>query len=148
MHRTESWLLTLGPLALSLAAFAATAQETPQNADREELLRRIDELEQRLDDLESTAVMSEPETRVRRIEVWVDENGVEYDEPQPGTRSVVTYQRERAFRRQTINEKIEEALDAGGSRSVAVGVDAAIVLQNVQQTGGPDADADGNNYEL
>jgi len=148
MHRTESWLLTLGPLALSLAAFAATAQETPEDADREELLRRIDELEQRVNDLESTAVMSEPETRVRRIEVWVDENGVEYDEPRPGTRSVVTYQRERAFRRQTINEKIEEALDDAASRSVAVGVDAAIVLQNVQQTGGPDADADGNNYEL
>jgi hypothetical protein len=60
----------------------------------------------------------------------------------------VTYQRERVFRRQTINEKIEEALDDAASTSVAVGVDAAIVLQNVQQTDGTDTDADGNNYEL
>jgi hypothetical protein len=135
-------------LALALAAFAATAQESDADADREELQRRIEELERRINDLESTAVMSEPEMRVRRIEVWVDENGVEYDEPQPGTRSVVTYQRERAFRRQTINEKIEEALDDAASRSVAVGVDAAIVLQNAQQTGGPETPADGNTYEL
>src|SRR3970040_2006782 len=103
MHRTESWLLTLGPLALSLAAFAATAQETPQNADRGATVRRIVEPEQRVDALEPPAVMSEPETRVRGIEVWVDENGVEYDEPQPGTRSVVTYQPGRACRRQKVN---------------------------------------------
>jgi hypothetical protein len=93
-------------------------------------------------------VLSEPETRVRRIEVYVDENGVEYTEPQPGTTPRITYQRERVFRRQTINEKIEEALDDASSRSVSVGVDGAIVFQNVQQSDGPDAPADGKNYEL
>lgn len=127
------------------AADAAQGQEEP---DREDLLRQIDELEQRVSNLESTTVLSEPETRVRQIVVWVDENGVEYDEERPGTRAVVTYQRERVYRRQTISEKIEEALDDAASRSVAVGVDTAIVFQNVQQTDGPDAPADGNNYQL
>ena len=110
--------------------------------------RRIDELERRVGELESSTVLSEPETRVKRIVVWVDENGVEHDTAVPGAREVVTYQRERVYRRQTINEKIEEALDDAASNSVAVGVDAAIVLQNVQQADGPDALADGNTYEL
>ena len=104
------------------------SQNQQPAANREqELLDRIDELERRIDDLESTTVLSEPETRVRQIEVYVDENGVEHDEPLPGTRRVITYQRERAYRRQTINEKIEEALDDAASRSVGVGVDAAII---------------------
>jgi hypothetical protein len=136
------------PLAAAAQQRAPSAPQAQQEPDREQLLERIDQLEQRVNDLESTTVLSEPETRVRRIEVWVDENGVESDEERPGTRSVVTYQRERVYRRQTINEKIEEALDDAASRSVAVGVDAAIVLQNVQQTDGPDSPADGNNYQL
>ncbi|HLF10497.1 MAG TPA: carbohydrate porin, partial [Gammaproteobacteria bacterium] len=136
------------PLAAVAQQPAPGAPQAQQEPDREQLLDRIDQLEQRVNDLESTTVLSEPETRVRRIEVWVDENGVESDEERPGTRSVVTYQRERVYRRQTINEKIEEAMDDAASRSVAVGVDAAIVLQNVQQSDGPDAPADGNNYQL
>jgi hypothetical protein len=141
--------LALVGTSLSLPSIAgAQAQEGQEGDSEQDLRERIEELERRINELESTTVLSEPETRVRRIEVWVDENGVEYDEPQPGTRGVVTYQRERVFRRQTINEKIEEALDDAASTSVAVGVDAAIVLQNVQQTDGTDTDADGNNYEL
>ena len=142
-------------LALSCGATSALqAQEqragaTPAASTREqELQDRIEQLERRVGELESSTVLSEPETRVRRIEVYVDENGVEYTEPQPGTTPRVTYQRERVFRRQTINEKIEEALDDAASRSVGVGVDAAIVIQNVQQSDGPDAPADGNSYEL
>ena len=56
-------------------------------------------------------MLSEPETRVKRIEVYVDPNGVQTDEPVPGAKREVTYQRERVYRRQTINEKIEEALN-------------------------------------
>ena len=94
----------------------AHAQEVPppgetEQPSRGELLQRVEELESRVEDLESTAVLSEPETRVRRIQVWVDENGIEYDEERPGTRPVITYQRERVYRRQLINDKIEEALD-------------------------------------
>jgi hypothetical protein len=134
-------LLTLAPPRLE-------AQQESEAGDREELLDRIEQLESRLDELESTAVLSEPETRVRRIVVYVDENGVQYDEPVPGAEPVVTYQRERVYRRQLVNEKIEEALDEAAARSVGVGVDAAIVLQHALQTSGDDTDADGNSYQL
>ena len=84
-------------------AAAARGGET----DTQALLERIRTLEQRLTEFESTTVLSEPETRVKRIEIWVDKNGNQYDEPVPGAKAQVTYQRERAYRRQTINEKIE-----------------------------------------
>ena len=86
-------------------------------------------MESRVEDLESTAVLSEPETRVRRIQVWVDENGNEYEEERPGTKPVVTYQRERVYRRQLITDKIEEALNEAAANSVHLGVDAAITMQ-------------------
>ena len=141
---TAFWL----PTPEAQAQAPANSEQDEDEAERAELLRRIDELERRVTELDSTTVLSEPETRVRQIQVWVDENGVEYETEQPGTRSVITYQRERVYRRQTINEKIEEALEDAASRSVGLGVDAAIVLQNVQQTEGDETDADGNTYEL
>jgi len=132
----------------ALWAQAAASGQGDDGEDRQALLDRITELEGRVEDLESTAVLSEPETRVRRIQVWVDENGTEYDEEQPGTRPVVTYQRERVYRRQLINDKIEEALDEAAANSVDLGVDAAITLQNARQNSGPDTVADGNSYQL
>ncbi len=86
-------LAFLGALACGATAYGQPAQPPTQNqqpaANREqELHDRVDQLERRIDDLESTTVLSEPETRVRQIEVYVDENGVEYDEPLPGTRRV------------------------------------------------------------
>jgi hypothetical protein len=142
-------LVVAGAGALAGSANAQQPAPAPQPTPREqELQDRIDQLERRVGELESTTVLSEPETRVRQIEVYVDENGVQYETPQPGTRPVITYQREAVYRRQTISEKIEEALDDAASRTVGVGVDAAIVLQNVQQTDGEDTDADGNFYEL
>ncbi len=117
-------------------------------SDREQLLKRIEGLEQRVIELETTTVLSDPETRVKKIEVFVDENGFEHDTRVPGSHRVTTYQRERVYRRQTINEKIEEALDDAASRNVQLGVDAAIILQNVQQPRGEDKTADGNFYQL
>jgi len=109
---------------------------------------RIDALEKRLSDLESSAVLSEPETRVRKKDVWVDANGVEHDEPVPGAKKTVTYQRETAYRRQTIGEKIEEALAGADESKVQIGVDGNIVLQALSQTKGEDIEADGHAYEL
>jgi hypothetical protein len=117
-------------------------------ADRQALLQRIAALEQRISDLESTAVLSEPETRVRRVEVFVDGSGSESDTPVPGARRAVTYQRERVYRRQTINEKIEEALEDAENRSVRLGVDAAIATQASRRTRGPEDRAGGNAYQL
>lgn len=112
------------------------------------LLDRVNTLEGRLGDLETSAVLSEPETRVKRVEVYVDKNGNEYDQPTPGAEKTVTYQRERVLRRQTINEKIEEALSDDAAKRVAIGVDAATVTQFASQRSGPDADADGHAYQF
>jgi hypothetical protein len=117
-------------------------------SERQELLKRIATLEQRISDLESSAVLSEPETRVRRVEVFVDDAGVEHDEPVAGAKPTVTYQRERVYRRQTINEKIEEALEDAANRSVRVGVDAAFATQVARQTDGAAADANAHAYQL
>jgi hypothetical protein len=112
------------------------------------LLDRIKTLEQRLSDLEAGTVLSEPETRVRRIEVYVDANGNQTDQPVAGAKSEVTYQRERVYRRQTISEKIEEALSDAEARHVQVGVSAAIAPQFARQTKGTRTDADGHAYQL
>jgi high affinity Mn2+ porin len=137
------------PVAGETGPVEGTRQEdAEEQVDVEDLLNRIEILEERLGQLESTAVLSEPETRVRQIEVWVDDDGVEYDQEQPGTRRVITYQRERVYRRQTINEKIEEALDDAATNSVAVGVDAGIASQFAFQTQGTTAPPDRNAYEL
>ena len=109
---------------------------------------RLEALEKRLSDLETSAVLSEPETRVRKKEVWVDPNGVQHDEPVPGAKKAITYQRETAFRRQTIGEKIEEALAGVEAAKVQIGVDGNIVLQALSQTKGDDIEADGHAYEL
>lgn len=124
------------------------AKAQPGPSDSQALQDRLEVLEKRLSDLESSAVLSEPETRVKKIEVWVDKNGNEFDEPVPGAKKTITYQRERVFRRQTISEKIEEALADQQNKSVTLGIDAAMVTQQVNQTQGPDNDADGNAYAL
>jgi hypothetical protein len=133
-----------GTLDITLnAASAAAAAEF----ERQQLLDRIATLEQRISDLESTTVLSEPETRVRRVEVFVDPSGGEHEEPVPGATPVVTYQRERVYRRQTISEKIEEALEDAENRSVSVGVDAAMGTQFASRTEGELA-ADRQAYAL
>jgi hypothetical protein len=122
----------------------------PGDADSERLalLDRIEELEKRLGDLESSAVLSEPETRVKRVEVYVDKNGNEFDAPQPGAEKTYTYQRERVYRRQTINEKIEEAMADASDKSVRIGVDATTVTQGAGRTKGDDEFVNKKAYAL
>jgi hypothetical protein len=112
------------------------------------MLDRIKALEQRIRDLESSAVLSDPETRVRQVEVYVDKNGNIVDSPTDGAKKVVTYERERVFRRQTINEKIEEAMEDAAKHSVEVGVDASIIAQFARRTVGPVTAADNHAYEM
>lgn len=118
------------------------------STDPQAMLDRIKLLEQRINELETTTVLSEPETRVRRVDVYVDQNGNLTDQPAPGARRTYTYQRERVYRRQSINEKIEDALGEAEKKSIAVGVDASIVAQFVKQTKGEEASADGHAYQL
>ena len=131
---------------LDIALTAASASQAAEG-ERQELLEKIATLEQRISDLESNTVLSEPETRVRRVDVYVDPSGGEHDEPVPGAKPVVTYQRERVYRRQTISEKIEEALDEAANRSVAIGVDAAVGTQFAARTKG-DQDPNAGAYAL
>ena len=131
------------------ASPGARAEESAnESTDPKALLERIKLLEQRLADLESSTVLSEPETRVKRIEVWVDPDGGQHDEPVTGAKKVVTYQRERVYRRQTINEKIEEALSGEAEKSVQVGVSAAIATQVAAQTKGAATGNSGHAYAL
>jgi len=132
---------------------AATGPLNPENTppdstDPQALLDRIKLLEQRLRDIESSAVLSEPETRVRKVDVYVDQDGNQFDQPTPGAKKTVTYQRERVFRRQTINEKIEEAMADAAEHNVEVGVDAGVVFQFAHRTKGEPTPADGHAYEL
>lgn len=83
---------------LDIAMTPATAAEAAE-FERLALVQRIATLEQRITDLESSTVLSEPETRVRRVEVFVDASGGEHEGPVAGARPVVTYQRERVYRR-------------------------------------------------
>jgi hypothetical protein len=120
----------------------------PDSTDPQALLDRIKSLEQRIRDLETTTVYSEPETRTKRKEVYVDKNGIETDTPAPGAKKTVTYERERVYRRQTINEKIEEALSTAEEHSVKVGVNAGIVTQFAHRTEGEPIVPNNHFYEL
>jgi hypothetical protein len=144
---TQPVTLTLEPLDV-VGSTEPTTRAGGGSTDTEALLERIKALEQRISELEASTVLSEPETRVQRREVFVDQNGVEYDEPVSGAVRQVTYQRERTYRRQTINEKIEQALADAESHRVGLGVDATIVTQTAFQNSGPTTDASGHTYAL
>lgn len=145
----QTLLVALEPLEVPGAeATPGTAPAAPTPTDTQALLERIRALEQRLVEFESTTVLSEPETRVKRIEIWVDKDGNQYDHEVPGSKRAVTYQRERAYRRQTINEKIEQALADAKDQNVGIGVDATTVAQMASRTKGSPATANRNAYAL
>ena len=131
---------------LNITLDAASAAQAA-DLERQVLLEELAGLRQRVSDLEASTVLSEPETRVRRVEVFVDANGNEHDEPVAGAEPAITYRRERVYRRQTISEKIEEALEDAEKHSVGVGVDAAIGTQFAGRTRGL-LDADRRAYAL
>src|SRR5262245_47453676 len=91
---------------------APTATTSSPDATTQMLLDRIDELERRLSQLESTAVISQPKVLVKEVHVWVDDDGNQYDHEVPGSKEVITYERELAQRRETIEDSIGEALEA------------------------------------
>ncbi len=140
--------ITLALLCVVPALTLAQEEKQTKVEKNDGLEQRVIELEQRVIELETTTVLSDPETRIKRIEVFVDAEGVEHDTQVSGSKRRVTYQRERVYRRQTINEKISEAMEDAANRNVKVNVDAAIIIQNAQQARGNDKKADGNFYQL
>jgi len=144
--QTPAVTLTLSALEVPGAepSVAAAGAAT----DPQALLARIKTLEQRIADLESGTVLSEPETRVKRIEVFTDKNGVEYEQPTPGAKKTITYQRERVYRRQWLSEKLEQAFSDQEAKRIAVGMSAASVTQFARQTSGPPSTSNGHAYQL
>src|SRR5262245_2089240 len=134
--------------ALEIPGAEEPSPAAAPNANNQVLQERINALEQRVRDLEATTVLSEPETRTKKTTVYVDQNSNIYDRPTPGAKPTVTYQRERVYRREDINEKIEAALSDQAEHSVQVGVNAAIAPQGVFQTKGEKTQADRHAYEL
>src|SRR5712691_1228497 len=141
---SQSFVVTLA--ALDLPGQETTAAQAA--TDPQALLSRISELEKKVKDLESTTVLSEPQTTTKKIDVYVDKNGTQYDQPTPGAKKTFQYQRERVYRRQNIADKIEEALSDQRDKSVAVGVSAATSAQSAVQYKGEYTIANGHNYML
>jgi hypothetical protein len=146
-NQPQRLAVTLEPLVIPGAPIAV--ESAAGNAtDTQALLNRIKTLEQRLSELESSTVLSEPETRVKRIEVYVDANGQEHDDPVSGARKRVTYQRERVYRRQWLSEKLEQAFADQDDKKILVGVSAASVTQFARQTSGNSSGFNGHAYQL
>ncbi|HWA21952.1 MAG TPA: carbohydrate porin [Caulobacterales bacterium] len=124
-------------MAASAALAATPATEAPGEGTS---------LEERVTALETNTVTSAPKTLVKQVQVYVDANGLEYDEPGPGRTVRTTYQRERVFRRQTIDEAIEEALSS--EKGVSIGVSSVTSVQGAFQSKGPANAADGHVYGL
>ena len=129
-------------------AASAAAKPSGSQPDNQALQAQVAALEQRVRDLEAGTVLSQPETRTRKTTVYIDKNSNIYDQPTPGAKKTVTYQRERVYRRQSIDEKIQQALEEQGKNSVQVGVNAAIAPQAVFQTKGEKTSADRHAYQL
>ncbi len=94
---------------------------------------RLDQMEERLDEVYNRAVLSEPKLFVKKLTVWVCKNGHEYFNKQKGDKcpqdgleleQSFTYQRERVYRRQTISEVIEGVLAEEELRGITTGVSA------------------------
>jgi len=129
-------LFVLCFLMFSDSAYAEEIKGTKQNTTNF-FDDRLNMLEERLSELESRAVLSEPELLVKQKEIFVCENGHEYDnrldgkcplDKLPLTKSF-TYQREKVYRRQTISEKIEEILAGEAKKGVSIGISSTATIQ-------------------
>ena len=100
-----------------------------ETLDTKAVLDRLDSIEMRLTDLETYTVTSQPKTIVKEVQVYVDQNGNQYDTPQPGTHPETTFQRERVFRRQTVDDAIQEALTNQAATGINLGVSSVTTIQ-------------------
>ena len=125
---------------------APPAASAGGDMDIQAILQRLDAIDERLNSIETNAVLSEPKTIVREVERYVDPGGAEYDQPAPDRRPVLTYERQRVFRRQSIGEEIEDALAAEAASGVAIGVSSVTTVQGAIRTAGNETEADGHIF--
>ena len=109
----------------------------PANLDTKAILDRLDQIDQRLTSLETDTVLSAPKINVKEVTVYVDQNGNEFEQPGPGLTPQITYQRERVFRRQVVEDEIEEALAKEAENGIELGVSSITTIQGALQTRGP-----------
>ena len=64
-------------------------------------------------------MLSAPKVLVKEVHVWVDKDGNEYDHAVPGAKETITYQRELAHRRQTIEDEINDKLAEESAKASA-----------------------------
>ena len=114
--------------------------------DTQAILDKLDQLDQRIGNLETSTVQSAPKILVKEVEVYVDPNGNEYTEPGPGRTAQITYQRERVFRRQVIEDEIEEALAKEAEDGIEIGVSSITTVQGAFQTRGPKLTPNPNSH--
>lgn len=154
IQQLEARLGQLQPGAPQTATAEKSAENSGPNAapatatQLQAVLERLEDLDQRLGNLETTSVLSSPKTMVKEVRVWVDKNGNEFDHAVPGAKEVVTYQRERAYRRQTIEEEIGDAMAAQNAGGVQLGVNVVTTAQGASQTEGSKSVADGHAYGI
>lgn len=129
LQRLQQFEQRLNQLEGRAGVPATAPQVAPGNLDTQAILDRLDQIDMRLTDLETNTVTSAPKTIVKEVQVYVDQNGTQYDTPQPGTRPEITYQRERVFRRQTVDEAIEEALANQAETGINLGVSSVTTVQ-------------------
>jgi hypothetical protein len=129
LQRLQQFEQRLNQLEGRGGAPSTAPQAAPGNLDTQAILDRLDEIDHRLTELETNTVESAPKTIVKQVEVYVDQNGTQYDTPQPGTHPEITYQRERVFRRQTVDDAIAEALANQAATGINLGVSSVTTVQ-------------------
>ena len=120
----------------------AAAAASAADLERQDLLAKIATLEQRITDLESSTVLSEPETRVRRVEVFVDPAAASTTNP---CRAQAGDHLSPRAHVSPADDQREDRRRARGRRQerVTVGVDAAMATQFAKRTRGDSFPATG-----
>lgn len=118
------------------------------------LHQKLGVMEERLSQLEGKTVLSMPELVVKERKEYVCVNGHLYDELPENKKcfidgeplsEVITYQKEKAYRRESIGEKIEAALEEEASRQVSIGISATGIIQQAINS---DEDAESGHNDL
>ncbi len=140
-------------LFFSTLVFAEDSKNSEQDSTNIDV-ERLDILEERLRELESRAVLSEPELLVKQKEIFVCNNGHEYNDGGNGKCPLdglplaksFTYQREKVYRRQTISEKIEEVLAGEARKGVSIGISSTATVQDALRLKGNSNEVNGDLF--